>query len=267
VSAGAGERLPTSGKSNPAVMAGSHLPSPCRPSEEAAAAVAKPCVPAHWLRGHPGASLGAGAAPQRQQENITALRGYNNRVLPLDQALRALSETLEARHLRYELVAVGGSGLLLLGLISRATRDLDIVAVVDEGKYVKADPLPQGLLDAVRDVGEVLGIGAEWLNAAPAGLLDLGLPQGFARRTQIRDFGAALVLYLAGRTDQICLKLYAAVDQGPRSKHADDLRVLAPTADELRVAAAWARTHDPSPAFREELRRALQTFGIGDVEL
>src|SRR5258708_20866663 len=41
----------------------------------------------------------------------------------------------------------------------------DIVAVVDAGDYVRADPLPQPLLDAVRDVGEVLGIGAEWLNA------------------------------------------------------------------------------------------------------
>jgi hypothetical protein len=188
-------------------------------------------------------------------------------MLPLDQALQALAETLEARHLRYELVAVGGSGLLLLGLISRATRDLDIVAVVDAGNYVKADPLPQELLDAVRDVGEVLGIGAEWLNAAPAGLLDFGLPEGFARRTEIRDFGTALVLHVASRTDQICLKLYAAVDQGPRSKHADDLRALAPTADELRVAATWARGHDPSPAFRDELRGALRTFGMDDADL
>jgi len=187
-------------------------------------------------------------------------------MLPLDQALRALAQTLETRGLRYELVAVGGSGLLLLGLLSRATRDLDIVAVVDGGKYVKADPLPPALLDAVRDVGEVLGVGAEWLNAAPTALLDFGLPDGFAQRTEVRDFGA-LVLHLASRRDQICLKLYAAVDQGPTSKHVDDLRALAPTADELRAAATWARTHDPSPPFRDELRSALRLFGADDVEL
>jgi len=187
-------------------------------------------------------------------------------MLPLDQALQALAETLEARHLRYELVAVGGSGLLLLGLVSRATRDLDIVAVVDDGKYVKAHPLPQALLDAARDVGEVMGIGAEWLNAAPAALLDFGLPEGFAQRAEIRDFGA-LVLRVASRTDQICLKLYAAVDQGPTSKHVDDLRALAPTADELRTAAKWTLTHVPSPAFRDELRGALRMFGVDDVGL
>jgi len=187
-------------------------------------------------------------------------------MLPLDQALQALADTLEARHVRYELVAVGGSGLLLLGLLSRATRDLDIVAVVDNGKYVKADPFPPTLRDAARDVGEVLGIGAEWLNAEPAALLDFGLPEGFAQRTEIRDYGA-LVLHLASRPDQICLKLYAAVDQGPTSKHVEDLRALAPTADELRVAATWARTHDPSPAFRDELRSALRMFGVDDVQL
>jgi len=188
-------------------------------------------------------------------------------MLPLDQALRALAETLEARHASYELVAVGGSSLLLLGLLSRPTRDLDIVAVVDDGKYVKADPLPPVLLDAVRDVGEVLGIGADWLNAAPAALLDFGLPEGFAVRTEVRDFGA-LILHLASRSDQICLKLYAAVDQWPAtSKHVDDLRTLAPTADELRAAAAWTRTHDPSPAFHDLLRSALRTFGVDDDEL
>lgn len=110
---------------------------------------------------------------------------------------------------------------------------------MNDGEYVKATPLPLPLLDAVRDVGEVLGIGADWLNAAPAALLDFGLPEGFAERTEIRDHGA-LTLHLASRTDQISLELCAAVDQGPTSKHVDDLRELAPTANELRAAAAWA---------------------------
>lgn len=31
---------------------------------------------------------------------------------------------------------------------------------------------------------------------------------------------------------------------------------------ELLEAARWARTHDPSPPFAEELRRALAHFGV-----
>jgi len=187
-------------------------------------------------------------------------------MLPLNEALQALSEALEARHLEYELVAVGGSSLLLLGLITRATRDLDIVAMVEGGEYVPSANLPAPLVEAVRDIGEVLGIGADWLNSGPASLMDFGLPEGFAERAEVRDFGA-LTLHLASRTDQIYLKLYAAVDQGPHSKHVDDLRALDPSPDELRGAAAWARTHDPSPAFRDELLSALRLFGVDHADI
>jgi hypothetical protein len=35
--------------------------------------------------------------------------------------------------------------------------------------------------------------------------------------------------------------------------------------EELLAAARWARTHDPSEAFGQELRAALRSFGIEDV--
>jgi hypothetical protein len=54
---------------------------------------------------------------------------------------------------------------------------------------------------------------AEWLNSGPTGLLEFGLPDGFADRLQRRDYGEGLVVYLASRYDQIHFKLYAAVDQ------------------------------------------------------
>ena len=75
------------------------------------------------------------------------------------------------------------------------------------------------------------------------------------------------MLHLADRRDQIFFKLYAAADQGPRSKHFEDLRRLEATPDELHAAAAWAQTHDPSEGFGSELRRALRDLGVidGDV--
>ena len=75
------------------------------------------------------------------------------------------------------------------------------------------------------------------------------------------DFGA-LEIRLADRVDQIHLKLYASVDQGPESKHVADLRALQPTREELLSAAGWARTHDPSEGFRAELDAALEAFGV-----
>ena len=183
----------------------------------------------------------------------------------LDEALAPLGQTLAARGLSYELVAVGGGSLLLLGLIRRPTRDVDVVALVVGGSYAKAKPLPDELAKAAADVGEALGLGADWLNPGPTDLLDLGLPEGFSDRVEIRRYGA-LTLQLASRQDQIYLKLYASVDQGPRSRHFDDLRTLGASASELLAGAQWAITHDPSSGFREQLVSTLSALGISDAE-
>lgn len=48
---------------------------------------------------------------------------------------------------------------MLLGLISRPTKDLDLVARVEDGRYVRAEPLPPDLIEARNDVGRALGLG------------------------------------------------------------------------------------------------------------
>lgn len=88
-------------------------------------------------------------------------------------------------------------------------------------------------------------------------LLDAGLPDGFLGRVVRRDF-AGLATSVASRYDQIHFKLYAAVDQGPDSKHAQDLLRLAPEPGELDAAAVWCRRQDPSSAFAGQLRQALE---------
>lgn len=95
----------------------------------------------------------------------------------------------------------------------------------------------------------------------PAGLTDLGLPPGLADRVTVRTYGA-LEVHLPAREDLVCFKLYAAVDQGERSKHFRDLGALAPTPEQLLNAARWTRTHDPSPGFLDELRRILGLLGV-----
>jgi hypothetical protein len=182
----------------------------------------------------------------------------------LSEALAGLGRLLDTRGLSYELVVAGGSALLLLGLIERPTRDLDAVALVQAGHLVRADPLPDGLREAVRDIGAALGIDDDWLNPGPAALLDLGLPDGFIERAETKRYGS-LSLHVASRQDQIFFKLYAATDQGPDSKHFKDLTALAPTADELIQGAGWARTHDPSEGFRAELIGLLRTLGLNDA--
>ena len=82
--------------------------------------------------------------------------------------------------------------------------------------------------------------------------MTLGLPDGFKSRMSTVFYGG-LTIHLAGRFDQICFKLYAAVDQGPTSKHYADLKYLKPNKIELAEAKRWCITHDTSEGFFQEL--------------
>src|ERR1700737_783290 len=114
----------------------------------------------------------------------------------LEEALSALGRVLASRGLAYDLVTVGGSSLMLLGLIERPTRDLDVIALIGDGLYIKANSLPPPLLQGVGDGGGVFQLGPDWINAGPADLLDFGLPQGFSERTEVRRYGP-LTLHIA----------------------------------------------------------------------
>lgn len=164
---------------------------------------------------------------------------------------------------RYELVVVG-TALLALGLVSRATRDVDLVGVRQGDAILPADPLPEPLAVAGQRVARDFRLPDRWLDAGPTSLLDLGLPAGFVERLHRRDYGPALTVFFALRLDQVHLKLYALVDQGP-GKHEDDLRALEPTRGELLAAARWSRTHDPSEGYRSMLVRALAHLGVEDA--
>ena len=182
----------------------------------------------------------------------------------LEEALDVLGQLLSDRGHKFEVVAIGGGGLLLLGVTSRPTKDLDLVALVERGSLVAInETLPAALAEAISDVAHVLNLPANWVNGEPASLLRFGLPDGFQSRLERRDYGG-LGLLLASRTDQIHFKLYAAADGAPRGKHHVDLEHLKPTRDELLAAARWAKTHDPSQGFAMMLAGVLEAFGISD---
>lgn len=182
----------------------------------------------------------------------------------LRAALTFLGDLLTERGQSHAVVVIGGGSLLLLGMGSRPTKDLDIVARVTGEQYEIAEPLPSALADAIVDTARALNLDEHWLNAGPSDLLRFGLPSGFESRVTTQAFGG-LTLKLASRYDQVHFKLYAAVDQGPNSKHFSDLKKLAPTNEELSSAAAWCITHDVSDGFREMMNQTLAAFGASRV--
>lgn len=186
----------------------------------------------------------------------------------LETALAALGDLLAQRGLGYEVVLVGGGNLLLRGVISRPTKDADLVGQrLEDGRIVQMHAMPAPLAQAVEDVARAYGLARDWLNIGPESLLELGLPDGFAGRLSHRDFGS-LKVWFAGMFDLACFKLYAAADHWPsKDRHLADLLALKPTRLELLAAARWARTHDSSPDFRSLLVNVLRDVGVGDADV
>jgi hypothetical protein len=182
----------------------------------------------------------------------------------LREALTMLGEVLNDRGVAHDIVVVGGGALLLTGYIDRPTKDLDVVARVEDEKWTLAQPMPVDLVEAIKDVAAALDLTHDWLNAGPTSLLKSGLPDGFAERAAIERFGS-LTVRVASRVDQIALKLYAAADHWPlRGKHLQDLQALTPTEGELVASARWCRSHDPSDGFRNvQLGPLLGVFDVG----
>jgi len=164
-----------------------------------------------------------------------------------------------------EIVVIGGSALTALGLVRRATRDVDLLAIAEDGELRLAEPLPPSLVAARAAVAADFGLDENWLNAGPTDLLKWGLPGAFMSRVVTRSYGTALVVHFAGRFGQIHFKLFAMVDQGG-GRHEADLRALSPTPGEL-AAAALVDTQDPSPGYRSVLVDALRVLGVDDADL
>ncbi len=180
----------------------------------------------------------------------------------INRALAAVGELLAAGGHKLGIVVVGGTALNLLGVVHRATRDVDVLAVASWGRGPERaiqppTPLPAALQGAVATVARDLGLAPDWLNTGVASQWETGLPPGLEERIHWRQYGG-LHVGLADRRDLIFLKLYAAVDDvGPTSIHYQDLIALQPSGSELDAAAEWVRSQDPSPALAKALTEVL----------
>jgi len=180
----------------------------------------------------------------------------------LKEALGLLSEFFES-HPPQHFVVCGGSSLLALGLIRRTTtRDVDILARIEDGHLVTAKPLPEWMFEAIRKVGKDLDLMENWFNTGPSddSFFKFGLPNGLAERLTSVDYGSKLRISYISRYDQIHLKLYAAADSD-QGRHYQDLQDLTPTAAELLDAARWTRNQDPSEGFLFVLGEVFKAMG------
>ncbi len=152
--------------------------------------------------------------------------------------IEAFDTFLKSRGLSFEATVIGGSGLALLGITERQTRDFDILY----------PDLPEKVLDAAQVFAQQmrnsdLDLDDNWLNNDPAPLGDV-LPEGWKDRLQPAFQGHALVLTTLGRKDLLKSKLFALCDRGT---DLSDCLALKPTSEELDEAEPWVAQQDAHP--------------------
>ena len=186
----------------------------------------------------------------------------------LDEILFALERQIQFHSGSYiGLLVCGGAALAALGLITRTTKDVDVIAGVeetDEGMRIwKISRFPEWLDKAAKTIARDFGLPEDWLNLGPASQMELGLPTGIEGRLVKKSYGNYLAVYFISRTDQIFFKLYAAVDRN--DYHLQDLLALRPTEKEMEEAVRWVLTQDVSQEFRSILKDFLKKHGYGPI--
>jgi len=189
----------------------------------------------------------------------------------IELALSRVGEQLAYERLRFSIVIIGGAALNLLGIVRRATSDVDIIAFAIRPENASdallskpPNPIPAELASAISVVAADMSLDPHWMNAGPALQWSQGLPPGLGKRVSWRHYGPddepalGLDVGLVSRYDLIFFKLYAAADDATtRSVHYKDLLALEPTSAELDDAAAWIRPQNASQEFQSILDQLM----------
>jgi len=169
-------------------------------------------------------------------------------VRPFDTLTR-FDVFLTARGLGLDAIVVGGTALALLGVVTRETRDCDVIHPELSGDVQDA---AKAFAQQESQKGEPLS--ADWLNNGPASLTAL-LPPGWQNRLQPVFTGKAMTLRCLGRRDLLLTKLFALCDRGSDLL---DCMALRPSVDELRALMPWVQQQDANPDWPAHVEQTLQ---------
>lgn len=157
---------------------------------------------------------------------------------------------LESKGLAFEAVIIGGAALEVMGVIDRATVDVDVLVPT----------IPEEIQKAAEDfravyfkrTGETLI--EKWLNNGPSSLTRDLEPLWKARITPVYQ-GRALILHTLGRRDLIASKLFAFCDRDERDL--GDLIRMLPTRAELLEILPWVTNRDANPDWPKHVKEKI----------
>jgi hypothetical protein len=159
-------------------------------------------------------------------------------------ALQAVDQILFDQKMTRELVVCGGTALLVMNLIERETRDIDVICP-------DVDP---GLKSIAAEVSKTLSLPEDWINNGPKSL-ENELLTDWEKRLELIFKGQALTIRALGRIDMIATKIYAFCD---REDDYQDVLKLKPTAKELESVFEWVIERDASSYWPERVNSCFE---------
>jgi hypothetical protein len=166
---------------------------------------------------------------------------------PLD-IIRKFDEFLFQKKQCFEAVVIGGAALSILGVISRETRDVDVLS----------PGIPKDIMDSSIEFAKNIGLPSKnlkenWLNMGP-GSLCRELPHGWENRAVDLFVGRAINLKTLGRIDFLMTKILAYCDRG---FDLQDCIKMNPSKEELKEILPWVQAYDGNPTWPEYVHQRM----------
>jgi hypothetical protein len=155
----------------------------------------------------------------------------------IKDSLQLLNLYLKKKNIKRSFIICGGASLIIQGLVSRTTKDIDIVA----------PPIDKALSEAADSVASDLGLNSHWLNCGPDSLIN-NLAKGWKDRIIEVFRSSNLTVFSISREDLIFSKFWALCD---RQKDKNDLILLNPSKEELNNAVIQTISCDGNPSWPE----------------
>jgi hypothetical protein len=156
---------------------------------------------------------------------------------------------LEKKGLKFEAVIIGGSALSILGVVTRETKDVDVL-----------DPeIPEIILSASKEFAstfqiEETSLKENWLNSGPESLRKYLRPRWQARLIPLFN-GKAISFQTLGRIDFIGTKVLAYCD---REFDLKDCIAMKPTRQELLEIIPWVQSYDTNKSWPEYVEQKMK---------
>ena len=164
----------------------------------------------------------------------------------MQEEIERFDDFLSKKGLKFESIIIGGAALLTMGIINRATRDVDCLdPKIDE--EVKAASIEFAHQEEIDE---------NWLNNGPEDLKS-DLPADWKERVIEIYKGESITLWTLGRIDLLRTKLYAYCD---RQQDLQDCILLAPTEEELKEITPWLVERDANPDWPDHVNNSLENL-------